>query len=53
MSKETELTLQSKSSHDNVEKSDDEDDDRGGVVEDVGVSVVFLFVDVETSHNQK
>ena len=53
MSKETELTLQSKSSHDNVEKSDDEDDDRGGVVEDVGVSVVFLFIDVETSHNKK
>ena len=46
-------SLKSKSSHDNVEKSDDEDDDCGGVVEDVGHSVVFLFIDVETSHNKK
>ena len=50
---ESDRTLKSKNSQDNVEKSDDEDDDGGGVVDDVGISVVLLVVDVETSHNKK
>ena len=50
---EGDRTLKSKNSQDNVEKGDDEDDDCGGVVDDVGISVVLLVVDVETSHNKK
>ena len=46
-------TLKSKNSQDNVEKSNDEDDDCGGVVDDVGHLVVLVVIDVETSHNQK
>ena len=40
-----------KSTDDNVDKGDDEDDNSGSIVEDIGCLLVILFIDVKAAKN--
>ena len=43
----------SKSTDDNVDKGDDEDDNSGSIVEDIGCLLVILFIDVKAAQNEE
>ena len=45
--------LDAKSTDDNVDKGDDEDDNSGSIVEDIGCLLVILFIDVKAAKNEE